>query len=108
MVYLGTPMPNCTTSVTPTQDPLIVNLGFDAESDFHIYDVEWTPSGVKFFGDGALLRTWTTNIARLTLPQNILLTIWASSAATWAGPLTATYAPTSADVDWIKVYDFTG
>jgi hypothetical protein len=40
----------------------------------------------------------------MTLPQTILLTIWASSASTWAGPLSPASAPTSADVDWIKVY----
>jgi endo-1,3-1,4-beta-glycanase ExoK len=107
-VFLGTPMPGCTTSVAPSQDPLVVDLGFNAEADFHVYDVEWTPESVKYFGDGILLRTWTTNIARLQLPQTILLTIWASSTASWAGPLNANSAPTSADVDWIEVYDFKG
>src|SRR5664279_135117 len=104
MVYVGTPVPNCTTSVTPTQDPLIVNLGLDAEADFHQYDVEWTHTGVSFFVDGMLLRTWNQRIALMNLPQTVLLTIWASSAASWAGPLSPTSAPTSAQVDWIKVY----
>jgi beta-glucanase (GH16 family) len=106
MVYTGTPNPSCTTSVTPTQDPQVVNLGFDAETDFHTYDIEWTPEGVKYFADGALLRTWTANIALLRLPANILLTIWASNAPDWAGALTSTSAPTSADIDWIRVYDY--
>ncbi len=105
-VYTGTPNPTCTTSVTPTQDPQVVDLGFDAETDFHVYDIEWTPAGVKYFGDGVLLRTWTSNIALLRLPETILLTIWASSAADWAGALTSTSAPTSAEIDWIKVYDY--
>jgi len=108
MVYLGTPMPGCTTSVAPTQDPLIVDLGFNAETDFHQYDLEWTPAGVKYFADGALLRTWTANSTRLQEPLTILLTLWASSSAAWAGPLTPTSAPTTADVDWIKVYDYAG
>jgi beta-glucanase (GH16 family) len=108
MVYTGTPNPSCTVSVTPTQDPLVTNLGFNAETGFHLYDVEWTPAGVKYFADGVLLRNWTANVARLKLPETILLTIWASSAASWAGPLTPSSAPTSADVDWIEVYDYTG
>jgi endo-1,3-1,4-beta-glycanase ExoK len=107
-VYVGTPVPSCTTSVAPTQDPEVVNLGVDAEAAFHQYDIEWTPAGVKFFVDGTLLRTWTANISLLKLPQNILLTIWASNAASWAGPLNATSAPTSAEVDWIKVYSWKG
>ena len=52
-------VPSCTTSVSPTQDPQIVNLGVNAETDFHQYDIEWTPSGVKTYIDGTLLRTWT-------------------------------------------------
>ena len=54
-VYLGTPVPSCTTSVSPTQDPQIVNLGVNAETDFHQYDIEWTPAGVKTYIDGTLL-----------------------------------------------------
>jgi len=107
-VYLGTPVPNCTTSVTPSADPLVVNLGVNAEADFHQYDIEWTPAGVSTFIDGKLLRTWTAHANLLNLPATVLFTIWASTAASWAGPLTATSAPTSADVDWIKVYDWTG
>ena len=106
MVYTGAPNPDCTASVAPTQDPQVVDLGFDAESDFHTYDIEWTPAGVKYFADGVLLRTWTTNISLLKLPSNILLTIWASGVPEWAGALTPTSAPTSAEVDWIKVYDY--
>ena len=108
MIYTGTPATSCTTSVTPTQDPEVVNLGFDAESAFHQYDIEWTPAGVKFFMDGTLLRTWTANISRLKLPLNVLLTIWASNSADWAGALNAASAPTSAEVDWIKVYGWKG
>jgi endo-1,3-1,4-beta-glycanase ExoK len=107
-VFLGTPAASCTTSVSPTQDPQIVSLGANAETDFHQYDIEWTPAGVKYFMDGTLLRTWTAHIDLLNLPQTILLTIWASSAASWAGPITPTSAPTSADIDWIRVYDWNG
>jgi endo-1,3-1,4-beta-glycanase ExoK len=108
MVYLGAQVPTCTTSVTPTQDPLVVNLGFNAESDYHLYDIEWTPSGVTYSADGVVLRDWTKNIALLKRPLTVLLTIWASNSASWAGALTASSAPTSADIDWIKVYDWNG
>lgn len=107
-VYLGTPVPSCTTSVSPTQDPKVVDLGVNAETDFHQYDIEWTPAGVSTSIDGKLLRTWTAHADLLNLPETVLFTIWASSAASWAGPLTPTSAPTSADVDWIKVYDWVG
>jgi endo-1,3-1,4-beta-glycanase ExoK len=78
------------------------------ESDYHLYDIEWTPSGIKYIADGVVLRTWTKNSALLKRPLTVLFTIWASNAASWAGALTATSAPTSADIDWIKVYDWKG
>lgn len=105
-VFLGKPASSCTTSVSASQDPKVVDLGVNAETDFHQYDIEWTPTEVRTLIDGRLLRTWTAHADLLTLPQNILLTIWASSASSWAGPLTPTSAPTSADVDWIEVYDW--
>jgi beta-glucanase (GH16 family) len=107
MVYTGTYDASCTTSVSPTQDPLVTELGFDAEADFHVYDIEWTPTDVKYYADGALLRTWTKSISLLQRPMNILLTIWASNAVGWAGAIDdATIVPTSAQLDWIKVYDY--
>ncbi|HET9931895.1 MAG TPA: family 16 glycosylhydrolase, partial [Polyangiaceae bacterium] len=47
MVYTGAPNDACTASVSPTQDPLVVSLGVDAEADYHVYDIEWTPLGVR-------------------------------------------------------------
>jgi endo-1,3-1,4-beta-glycanase ExoK len=105
-VFIGTPMAQCTTSVSPTQDPLVVDLGTNAETAFHQYDIEWTPSNVTTLVDGKVLRTWTKYIALMDLPQTILLTIWASSSAGWAGALGPTSAPTSADIDWIRLYDW--
>lgn len=47
---------------------------------------------------------WSAQLDRLKLPQNILLTIWASGAAGWAGPIQPDSAPTSAEYAWIRVY----
>lgn len=107
MVYTGPETtPPVTTSVSPTQDPLLVDLGFDASADFHEYTIEWTPEGAFFFVDDVLVRTWTKNIALMDLPQNILLTIWASNSAAWAGPVTGETLGASAVYDWIEVYEY--
>lgn len=48
----------------------------------------------------------TEEVSRLRLPQNILLTIWASDAASWAGPIDGTTAPAFAEVDGLRVYSY--
>jgi endo-1,3-1,4-beta-glycanase ExoK len=107
MVYTGAPtVPPVQTSVTPTQYPDLAPLPFDPSADFHLYAVEWTPAEVRFRVDGQVQHSWSTEIARMQLPQNILLTIWASSSADWAGPLAQDALPASADYDWIRVYNY--
>ena len=86
--------------------PQLTALDFDPTADFHDYAIEWTPAEARFVIDGVVKRTWSDQIDRLKLPQNILLTIWASSAASWAGSIQPDSAPTSADYDWIRVYDW--
>lgn len=106
-VYTGPPTtPPVTQSVTPTQSTQLTMLPFDPTADFHDYAIEWTPAAARFVVDGEVKRTWSDQIDRLKLPQNILLTIWASSAAGWAGPIEPDTAPASADYDWIRVYDW--
>ena len=93
-------------SVTPARFEQLHDLGFDSEADFHVYSAEWTPRGVKFMVDGQMIRSWDEQAARMKLPQNILFTIWASNSSSWAGAVNETTAPTSAEMDWIKVYDY--
>jgi len=78
------------------------------EADFNVYAVEWTPKDVRFYLNGKLQHTWTQEIARVKLPQNILFTIWPSNVASWAGALSISSVPSSAQIDWIKVYDWKG
>lgn len=105
MVYLGPPTaPPVAQSVAPTQYPQLATLGFDPSAEFHVYAMEWTPAEARFSVDGQVLHRWSTEIDRLKLPMNILLTIWASSAADWAGAIEPNTVPSSADYDWLKVY----
>jgi beta-glucanase (GH16 family) len=109
MVYTGPPtQPPVAQSVTPTQFPELANLDFDPASDFHVYGMERTPVDARFTVDGVTRRVWNSDIVRLTLPMNILLTIWASSSADWAGAVQPISAPITADYDWIRVYRWTG
>jgi len=107
MVYTGPPVtPPATQSVTPTQHPQIVGLGFDPSLDFHEYTIEWTPAGARFVVDGVERHAWTERIERFGLPQNTLLTIWASSSPEWAGPVNSATGQASASYDWVELYSY--
>jgi endo-1,3-1,4-beta-glycanase ExoK len=107
-VYTGPPLtPPVSTSVSPTQYPYLEALGFDASADFHIYTIEWTPEGATFLVDDVPRYTWTENISLMTLPQNVLITIWASSSAAWAGAVTERTEQASAAFDWVELYRYT-
>jgi endo-1,3-1,4-beta-glycanase ExoK len=106
MVYTGA-LPAPTTPVSPTQDPTSISLAFDSSADFHEYTIEWTPSAAHYLVDGVVAHTWTERIELMNLPQNILLTIWASDSASWAGPVDATTTGAHAVYDWIEIYSYT-
>jgi len=107
MVYTGPAVtPPVTQSVVPTQDPAKVDLGFDPAAAFHVYEMEWTPESVRFLVDAKLVRTWNARIDRLTLPQNVLLTIWASGSADWAGAVSTETGRAKALFDWVELYSY--
>jgi endo-1,3-1,4-beta-glycanase ExoK len=106
-VYTGAPTtPPVSTSVSPTPDVFRDQLPFDPSADFHEYTIEWNPAGAAFLIDGETRHTWTENIHLMDLPQNVLLTIWASSSAGWAGPVTEETKQAFAQYDWIELYEY--
>ncbi|HET9955440.1 MAG TPA: glycoside hydrolase family 16 protein [Polyangiaceae bacterium] len=104
-VYLGT-LPAASTPVSPSPAEKKVDLGFDPSEDFHDYDIEWTPSGARFSVDSRVLHTWTQHIDLMKLPQNVLLTIWASSSAGWAGAVGPETSSAKAYYDWVELYRY--
>lgn len=106
-VYTGPPMQApVATSVSPTQDPYMEPLGFDASLDFHEYTIEWTPAGASFSVDSEVRYTWTDNIALMNLPQNVLMTIWASGSPGWAGAVTEQTTGATAVYDWVELWTY--
>jgi endo-1,3-1,4-beta-glycanase ExoK len=106
-VYTGPPTkPPVSTSVAPTPDVFSDALPFDPSADFHVYTVDWNPAGATFSVDDEVRHTWTKNIRLMDLPQNVLLTIWASSSVGWAGAVAAETAEAQAQYDWIELYEY--
>ena len=107
-VYTGPPTtPPVTTPVSPTPEVFHDDLPFDPTQDFHVYTLEWTPESARFLIDDEVRHTWTRNIQLMTLPQNVLLTIWASSSAAWAGPVAESTSQAVATYDWVELYRYT-
>lgn len=107
MIYDGPPVQRpVTQSVSPTQFPALKSLGFDSSADFHEYTIQWTPASAEFYVDGELQHVWTQKIDLMNLPQNILLTIWASNSAAWAGPVTNDTVNAKVVYDWVEVYEY--
>lgn len=104
-VYTGK-LPAASTPVSPKQDPHSYDFGFDSSQDFHIYQIEWTPAAVVFTVDDQEAYRWDKRIDLMTLPQNVLLTIWASSTASWAGAVDDTTLGATAVYDWIELYEY--
>ena len=106
-VYTGPPTtPPVQTPVSPTPDLFQDALPFDPSADFHEYAIEWNPEGASFVVDGELRHQWTRNIGLMSLPQNVLLTIWASSSPGWAGAVAGDTAGASAQYDWVELYEY--
>jgi beta-glucanase (GH16 family) len=106
-VYTGPPTtPPVTQAVSPTPDVFQDAVAFDPSQDFHVYTVEWTPEGARFLIDDEVRHTWTRNIHLMVLPQNVLLTIWASSSSAWAGPVTDATSQAAASYDWVELYRY--
>lgn len=105
MVYTG-PRPPTSTPVSPTQEPSLQQLGFDSNQDFHVYTIEWTPEEAVFLIDGTVYHRWDSRMELIGLPQNVLLTIWASNSPSWAGPVTNETANAEAVYDWVELWQY--
>jgi beta-glucanase (GH16 family) len=107
MVYTGAPTSSpVTKSVTPTAEPNKPVLSFDPSADFHVYTIEWTPENARFLVDDAEIYKWSKHIDKLKLPQNVLLTIWASNAVGWAGAVGDDTVNAAARYDWVELYQY--
>lgn len=107
MIYDGPRVISPPASVSPTQFPALKSLPFDTSEDFHTYTIEWTPSEATFAIDDIIYHRFTSRMDTMGLPQNILLTIWASNIPEWAGVVNSTTANAKAIYDWVEIWEYT-
>lgn len=78
----------------------VINLGFDASQGFHTYAFDWQPGYIKWYVDGVLKHTATSNIP--VTPGKIMMNIWNGTGVdSWLGPYNGAN-PLYAEYDWVK------
>jgi beta-glucanase (GH16 family) len=82
----------------------IIDLGFDAAEDFHVYGFEWFPNTIKWYVDGTEVHSVNNANGSLpTTPGKIMISLWPGiGVADWLGEFVFPGAPIYADYDWVK------
>ena len=73
--------------------------GADVDQEFHIYAMEWKPSGLYFYFDNKLVTSWTRN-ASPNYPMGMVLSIYTGSGS---GQPNGTW-PKQWEVDYVRVW----
>lgn len=80
--------------------PVLIDLGFDATSDFHSYAIEWDANELRWFVDGVVVHrrfNWEpTPIPHL--PMKFHLNIWPSMSHELAGKINMKLLPARAQI----------
>ncbi len=103
-VQYNTITPGQTNHVGRRQTP------FNPALDFHTYAIEWTPSYVAWFIDGAeSYRQTGPQIQTLIYPQKIMMNIWIQSILlqNWSGMWNENSLPAFAHYDFVSYSSFT-
>lgn len=81
----------------------MIDLGFDASEDFHLYAFEWRPDSIRWFVDGRLVHEETGTRGPLpSAPGKIFLHLWAGkNLDRWLGRFAYPGHPLTAEVDCV-------
>jgi beta-glucanase (GH16 family) len=79
--------------------PVWGKLG-QSKNGFHVFGLEWTPTGYKTFVDGKLTQSYNALVSKV--PEFILLSIEVDN--TVVGPLDRQKLPAIFEVDYVRVY----
>lgn len=84
----------------------VVELGFDAGTDYHVWEIEKTPWHVAFYVDDEKICSFDdpVEVAEQSHPQNISLNYWVSGSSGWAGEFDTTSLPLSTTYDYVAFY----
>jgi len=88
--------------------PILIDLGFDASEDFHIYKIEWEPHEIRWYVDNRIIhirKEWTP-CPIPNLPLAIYVNTWVTKAAKLAGQFEDSILPCSTIIKNIAISQF--
>ncbi len=85
--------------------PMLVDLGFDASKDLHLYEIEWQPEMIRWRVDGRIVHervTWApTPIPQYPMELNI--NVWPTRSRELAGKISRIALPAEALVRTMRI-----
>ncbi len=88
--------------------PILIDLGFDASNDFHLYSIEWSPMSIRWFVDDRIVyerANWDpTPIPHL--PMKFYVNLWHSRSEELAGKLSDRDLPAHSEIRSIDIQYF--
>jgi hypothetical protein len=85
--------------------PVLIDLGFDASSDFHLYEIEWRPELIRWRVDGRLVHE-RVEWAPTPIPQHPMelnVNVWPTRSRKLAGELDPAALPVDARVRSVRI-----
>ena len=85
--------------------PVVIDLGFDAAEDFHLYAIEWTEEEIRWFVDERLVhrRSAGTPTPIPHLPMRFYVNVWPTCSEPLAGRLDEAALPGFAEIRSISI-----
>ena len=82
-------------------------LPFNPHEDYHAYAFTWTPDYIAWsIDDIEVYRQTGTHVAKMNRPQKLMMNVWPSSSAGWAGKIDETKLQVEAAYDFVKYYSY--
>jgi beta-glucanase (GH16 family) len=85
--------------------PVLIDLEFDASSDFHRYELNWTPDAIRWLVDGVIVHErddWEyTPIPQL--PMQLFVNLWPSRSSQLAGKLATRTTPALTEIRLVNI-----
>ena len=73
-------------------------------TQWHVVGLEWTPGALNFTLDGVVVKTMTSNVPKVPMWFGMNVSLGPPGVR----PNTSTPSHVDADIDWVKIYKYTG